>query len=186
MNSSDCEPSLTATVDLEEPPGSSTYTSSSSYDLPVYSPPEPRRQAAPPVVAQGSIVETVPAGATRRSRANTRTRAFRRAFFRDVPDKDWNDWRWQSRHRIRKLDQIERMLVLSNDEREALIKGEKGPFCFGDKPTIADLCLVPQLANARRFGVDVSGFPRLLEAEAAAKEMNAFADAAPDRQSDAE
>jgi maleylpyruvate isomerase len=69
---------------------------------------------------------------------------------------------------------------------EALVKGEKGPFCFGDKPTIADLCLVPQLANARRFGVDVAAFPRLLEAEAAAKEMKAFADAAPDRQIDAE
>jgi maleylpyruvate isomerase len=69
---------------------------------------------------------------------------------------------------------------------EALVKDEKGPFCFGDKPTIADLCLVPQLANARRFGVDVSGFHRLLEAEAAAKAMKAFADAAPDRQSDAE
>lgn len=69
---------------------------------------------------------------------------------------------------------------------EALVKGEKGPFCFGDKPTIADLCLVPQLANARRFGVDVSAFSRLLEAEAAAKAMTAFADAAPDRQSDAE
>ena len=69
---------------------------------------------------------------------------------------------------------------------EALVKDEKGPFCFGDKPTMADLCLVPQLANARRFGVDVSAFPRLLEAEAAGKEMKAFADAAPDRQSDAE
>jgi maleylpyruvate isomerase len=69
---------------------------------------------------------------------------------------------------------------------ETLVKGEKGPFCFGDRPTIADLCLVPQLANARRFGVDVGSFPRLLEAEAAAKEMKAFADAAPDRQSDAE
>ena len=69
---------------------------------------------------------------------------------------------------------------------EALVKGERGPFCFGDKPTMADLCLVPQLANARRFGVDVAAFPRLLEAEAAAREMKAFADAAPDRQSDAE
>ena len=69
---------------------------------------------------------------------------------------------------------------------EALVKGENGPFCFGDRPTMADLCLVPQLANARRFGVDVSAFPRLLKAEAAAKEMKAFADAAPDRQSDAE
>jgi maleylpyruvate isomerase len=69
---------------------------------------------------------------------------------------------------------------------EALIKGEKGPFCFGATPTVADLCLVPQLANARRFGVDVSAYPRLLEAEAAAKEIKAFADAAPDRQPDAE
>jgi len=69
---------------------------------------------------------------------------------------------------------------------ETLIAGEPGPFCFGDKPTIADLCLVPQLANARRFGVDVSAYPRLLKAEAAAKEMKAFADAAPDKQPDAE
>ena len=69
---------------------------------------------------------------------------------------------------------------------EILIASEKGPFCFGERPTIADLCLVPQLANARRFGVDVSIFPRLLKAEAAAREMKAFADAAPDRQTDAE
>jgi maleylpyruvate isomerase len=69
---------------------------------------------------------------------------------------------------------------------ETLIAHEPGPFCFGDKPTIADLCLVPQLANARRFGVDVSAYPRLLKAEAAAKEMKAFADAAPDKQPDAE
>jgi maleylpyruvate isomerase len=69
---------------------------------------------------------------------------------------------------------------------EKLIAGESGPFCFGDKPTLADLCLVPQLANARRFGVDVNAFPRLLKAEAAARAMKAFADAAPDRQSDAE
>jgi maleylpyruvate isomerase len=69
---------------------------------------------------------------------------------------------------------------------EALATGEKGPFCFGATPTIADLCLVPQLGNARRFGVDVSIFPRLLKAETAAKEIKAFADAAPDKQPDAE
>ncbi|MBR1195645.1 maleylacetoacetate isomerase [Bradyrhizobium sp. AUGA SZCCT0158] len=69
---------------------------------------------------------------------------------------------------------------------EALATGEKGPFCFGATPTIADLCLVPQLGNARRFGVDVSVFPRLLKAKAAAKEIKAFADAAPDKQPDAE
>jgi maleylpyruvate isomerase len=69
---------------------------------------------------------------------------------------------------------------------EALIAGEPGPFCFGDAPGIADLCLVPQLANARRFGVDLAAFPRLLKAEAAAKNLAAFADAAPERQPDAE
>jgi maleylpyruvate isomerase len=69
---------------------------------------------------------------------------------------------------------------------EKLIAGEAGPFCFGSAPTIADLCLVPQLANARRFGVDVSAYPRLLKVEAAAKSLKAFADAAPERQPDAE
>jgi maleylpyruvate isomerase len=69
---------------------------------------------------------------------------------------------------------------------ERLIAGEFGPFCFGAAPTMADLCLVPQLANARRFGVDVDAFPRLLKAEAAAKNIKAFSDAAPERQADAE
>ncbi|MBV9565379.1 MAG: maleylacetoacetate isomerase [Bradyrhizobium sp.] len=69
---------------------------------------------------------------------------------------------------------------------EKLVAAEPGPFCFGPAPTMADLCLVPQLANARRFGVDVSAFPRLLRAEAAAKVLPAFADAAPDKQPDAE
>ena len=69
---------------------------------------------------------------------------------------------------------------------EALIAGETGPFCFGEAPTIADLCLVPQLFNARRFGVDVAAYPRLLRAEAAAQAMKAFTDAAPDKQADAE
>ncbi|HEX2633657.1 MAG TPA: maleylacetoacetate isomerase [Bradyrhizobium sp.] len=69
---------------------------------------------------------------------------------------------------------------------EALLANEAGPFCFGEAPGMADLCLVPQLANARRFGVDLSGFPRLLKAEAATKNIKAFADAAPERQPDAE
>ncbi|KJC60413.1 maleylacetoacetate isomerase [Bradyrhizobium sp. LTSPM299] len=69
---------------------------------------------------------------------------------------------------------------------ETLIAGEAGPFCFGEVPTLADLCLVPQLANARRFGVDLAAYPRLLKAEAAAKQVKAFADAAPDKQPDAE
>ena len=69
---------------------------------------------------------------------------------------------------------------------ETLIADEPGPFCFGATPTMADLCLVPQLANARRFAVDLNAFPRLLKAETAAKNLKAFADAAPDKQPDAE
>ncbi len=69
---------------------------------------------------------------------------------------------------------------------ETLIANEPGPFCFGDAPGLADLCVVPQLANARRFGVDLAAFPRLLKAETAAKSIKAFEDAAPDRQPDAE
>ncbi|MDH2348113.1 maleylacetoacetate isomerase [Bradyrhizobium sp. SSUT77] len=69
---------------------------------------------------------------------------------------------------------------------ETLIRDEPGPFCFGEVPTLADLCLVPQLANARRFGVDVAAYPRLLEAEAAAKALPAFVNAAPEKQPDAE
>ena len=69
---------------------------------------------------------------------------------------------------------------------EKLIANEPGPFCFGAEPTMADICLVPQLVNARRFGADVSGFKRLLEAEKAALAHPAFAAAAPEKQPDAE
>lgn len=69
---------------------------------------------------------------------------------------------------------------------EKLLAGTSGPFCFGPAPTLADIMLVPQMANARRFGVDISGFARLVEADAAARAHPAFAAAAPDRQPDAE
>jgi maleylpyruvate isomerase len=64
-------------------------------------------------------------------------------------------------------------------------KDTSGPFCFGDQPTLADICLVPQLANARRFGADLT-WPRLLAAEAACLTLPAFTESAPDRQPDAE
>lgn len=70
---------------------------------------------------------------------------------------------------------------------EQLLRREAGgPFCFGAAPTLADVCLVPQLYNARRFGADVSRLPRLLAAEAACLTLPAFAEAAPERQGDAE
>ena len=69
---------------------------------------------------------------------------------------------------------------------EALLASVRGPFCFGDAPGLADLCLVPQLGNARRFGVDVAAYPRLLAREAACNALPAFAGATPARQPDAE
>ena len=52
-------------------------------------------------------------------------------------------------------------------------------------PTLADVCLVPQLANARRYGVVLESFKSLLAAEAACEELGAFRDAHPDRLVDA-
>jgi len=69
---------------------------------------------------------------------------------------------------------------------EALIARRPGPFCFGPAPTLADLYLVPQLYNARCFGADLHGFPRLLAAEVACNALPAFAEAFPGRQADAE
>jgi maleylpyruvate isomerase len=71
------------------------------------------------------------------------------------------------------------------DACEALIAAEPGPFCFGASPTLADICLVPQLSNARRFGAELR-WPRCLAAEAAALALPAFQAAAAERQPDAE
>jgi maleylpyruvate isomerase len=68
----------------------------------------------------------------------------------------------------------------------ALIASEPGPFCFGASPTLADICLVPQMTNARRFKADISKLERILTAEAACKRLSAFQEAAPERQPDAE
>jgi maleylpyruvate isomerase len=61
-----------------------------------------------------------------------------------------------------------------------------GHFCHGDVPTLADICLVPQLSNARRMNVDVTPFPTLTRIESACNALPAFADAAPGKQPDAE
>ena len=59
-------------------------------------------------------------------------------------------------------------------------------FCHGESPTLADICLIPQMANARRFAVDVDPYPTLKRIEAACNALKAFADAAPALQPDAE
>jgi maleylacetoacetate isomerase len=61
-----------------------------------------------------------------------------------------------------------------------------GRFCHGDTPTLADICLVPQLANARRLAVDLGAYPTLQRIEAECLALQAFADAAPAKQPDAE
>jgi maleylpyruvate isomerase len=71
------------------------------------------------------------------------------------------------------------------DACAALIVGESGPFCFGNTVTLADICLVPQLMNARRFGVALK-WPRLVEIESACLALDAFERAGPERQPDAE
>ena len=68
---------------------------------------------------------------------------------------------------------------------EAMLGAETGPFCFGAVPTLADICLIPQLGNARRFACPLDAYPKLLRAEAAAQALPAFRDAAPERQPDA-
>lgn len=60
-----------------------------------------------------------------------------------------------------------------------------GRFCHGDQPSLADLCLVPQLYNARRFDMDLSPYPTVQAIDAACLSLDAFAKAAPDVQPDA-
>ena len=67
----------------------------------------------------------------------------------------------------------------------ALIEQYGGQYAYGNSITFADLCLIPQLYNARRFSVDLSHFPRLTEIEAACAEHPAFIAAHPDQQPDA-
>jgi maleylpyruvate isomerase len=61
-----------------------------------------------------------------------------------------------------------------------------GRFCHGDTPTLADICLVPQLANARRVNMDLAPYPTLVRIEAECRALPAFAAADPSRQPDAE
>ena len=65
---------------------------------------------------------------------------------------------------------------------EAMASPRAGKFLFGDDPTLADVCLVPQMFNARRFDVPLDDYPTLLRADENASAIEAFAVAHPDRQ----
>jgi maleylacetoacetate isomerase len=74
-------------------------------------------------------------------------------------------------------------VVLGFEALEKTIEGSA--FCFGDQPTLADVCLMPQIYNARRFEVALDPYPKIRAVEARCAALAAFADAHPDKQPDA-
>jgi maleylacetoacetate isomerase len=92
----------------------------------------------------------------------------------DAKDKQKNAW---SKHWIKTgFDALEAMLAGSP---------EVGRCCSGDDPTLADCCLIPQVYNARRFGVKLDAYPAISRIDAACAELDAFKRAAPEAQPDA-
>ncbi len=120
MASIDAEACAYSVADDEEPP-STTVQFLSPRVVARFS--RPKR---PPATAQRNIFSTGPTSG-RIPRSTFQTRAFRKAFYPTVPDRDWNDWHWQARNRLRTLAQLEQVLVLSADERAALSQGAMLP-----------------------------------------------------------
>lgn len=80
-------------------------------------------------------------------------------------------------------DWMQHWMRLGFDALEASLPAPR--FAFGDAPGLADLCLIPQLYNARRWGLDLTPWPKLTAVEAACLDLPAFAKAAPEAQPDA-
>lgn len=82
------------------------------------------------------------------------------------------------RHWVREgFDALETLLAESSDT---------GEFCHGDTPTLSDVCLIPQVFNARRFDCDLSGYPTIRRIAERCETLNAFQHAAPAAQPDAD
>jgi maleylacetoacetate isomerase len=75
---------------------------------------------------------------------------------------------------------------LTTFEAALVRSGTAGRFSFGDRPTLADLCLIPQLFAAERFGADIGGLVTIARIRSACDTLPAFADAHPSRQADYE
>ena len=76
-------------------------------------------------------------------------------------------------------------ITMGLDALEQTLGHTAGKYCVGDSVTIADLCLVPQIYNARRFNVDLSRYPITMRVSEALDEIEAFASAAPEKMPDA-
>jgi maleylacetoacetate isomerase len=70
-------------------------------------------------------------------------------------------------------------------EKLELLLNAENDFCVGDKPSLADVCLVPQVFNALRFNVDMTAYPKIAAIYAHCNTLSAFSDAAPQNQLDA-
>ena len=70
-------------------------------------------------------------------------------------------------------------------EKRLAADKNRGKFCYGDRPTFADCYLIPQVSSARRFKVDLSLYPNILEIDTHCRTLKAFADADPMMQPDA-
>ena len=81
---------------------------------------------------------------------------------------------------------IEKGLIALEKTAQQLIGTEPTPYLVGETPSIADLCLIPQLYNARRFKVNLEQFPRLSEVEDNCQKLDAFKRAKPEAQIDAQ
>jgi maleylpyruvate isomerase len=68
---------------------------------------------------------------------------------------------------------------------ETTLEETAGAFCLGDQPTLADVCLVPQVYNARRYDCDLTPYPTIRRVDQRCGELDGFARAAPERQPDA-
>lgn len=67
---------------------------------------------------------------------------------------------------------------------EAMLTQHAGQFCYGDTPTMADCCLIPQVYNAKRFNVDLSSYPTIMRIYEHCNSLPAFIQAKPENQID--
>ena len=68
---------------------------------------------------------------------------------------------------------------------EAQLEQSNGKFCFGNQPTLADCCLIPQVYNALRFNLDLSDYPKICSIYTHCNSLEAFQHAAPEMQPEA-